>query len=105
MSQILVVADQASNRDVLATLLGYYGHSVFEASDGVEGLSVAAREQPDLIISDVLMPTMDGYEFVRQLRSEPRIACIPVIFHTATYLETESRDLAETCGVFVPLRL
>ena len=104
MSQILVVDDQASNRDVLATLLGYYGHSVFEASDGVEGLSVAAREQPDLIISDVLMPTMDGYEFVRRLRQDPKLAGRPVVFYTAYYLEREALALAEKCGVSYVLR-
>jgi class 3 adenylate cyclase len=73
MSVILVVDDQPANRDVLTTLLGYYGHRLFEAADGAEGLSIAARELPDLIISDVLMPTMDGYEFVRRLRADPSL--------------------------------
>jgi len=80
MSVILVVDDQASNRDVLTTLLGYCGHRMIEAADGAEGLVVAAREQPDLIISDVLMPTMDGYEFVRRLRDDPALASKPVCF-------------------------
>lgn len=99
MPVILVVDDQPSNREVLITLLGYYGHRVVEAGDGVEGLAVAEREQPDLVISDVLMPTMDGYEFVRRLREHPKLAAKPVVFYTAFYLEKEALALAEKCGV------
>ena len=54
---------------------------------------------PDLIIADVLMPTMDGYELVRQIRSDQQIALVPVIFFTAVYHESEARTLAESCGV------
>jgi len=74
MAVILVVDDQPSNRDVLTTLLGYYGHRVLEAADGAEELSADTREQPDLIITDVLMPTMDGYELVSRLRQDPNLA-------------------------------
>ena len=104
MSQILIIDDQPANRDLLATLLGYYGHSVLQAGDGAEGLSIACRETPDLIISDVLMPAMDGYEFVRRLRQEPALASKPVIFYTAHYLEDEAFALARKCGVSYVLR-
>lgn len=99
MSVILVVDDQATNRELLTTLLGYHGHTLVEAADGAEGLAVAIRERPSLIISDVLMPTMDGYEFVRRLREDPRLAATPVVFYTAHYLEGEARALAKRCGV------
>src|SRR6202011_2197947 len=55
--------------------------------------------RPNLVITDLLMPTMDGYEFVRQMREIPAVASTPVIFYTATYHEREARALAEHCGV------
>lgn len=81
------------------TLLGHHGHRVVEAADGVEGLKQALAEKPDLIITDILMPKMDGYEFVRQLRVNPTLASIPIIFYTAHYRESEAQTLARTCGV------
>src|SRR5205085_2079069 len=80
-------------------LLGYRGHQLLEAGDGAEGLKTARAEVPDLVIADILMPTMDGYEFVRRLRAEPTIAGTPVIFYTANYHEQETRALASACGV------
>src|SRR6185295_4893924 len=69
------------------------------AADGLEALALARRERPDLVIADILMPTMDGYELVRQLRADPAIAQIPVIFYTAYYHEQEAQALAQACGV------
>ena len=71
MATILIVDDRALNREYLVTLLGYKGHRLLEAADGVEALEVVRNESPDLVIADIPMPTMDGYEFVRQL--EPRL--------------------------------
>ncbi len=99
MAKILIIDDRPLNRQFLTTLLAYKQHELFEASDGAEGIRVAWEQRPDLIISDVLMPTMDGYEFVRRLREEPHIAKTPVIFSTAHYLSRESQALAEKCGV------
>ena len=99
MAKILIIDDQAVNRDFLITLLGYKGHRLLEAGDGAEGLAIARAEHPDLVICDVLMPTMDGYEFVRQLREDSAIAHITVIFYTAHYREREAQKLAEACGV------
>jgi signal transduction histidine kinase/CheY-like chemotaxis protein len=99
MSSILVVDDIAVNRDFLKTILGYADHCVIEASDGAEGLERTRAARPDLVIADILMPTMDGFEFVRRLRAEPAIANTPVIFYTAAYHEHEARKLAGECGV------
>jgi diguanylate cyclase (GGDEF)-like protein/PAS domain S-box-containing protein len=99
MAKILIIDDRAVNREFLVTLLSYKGHRLLEAGDGAEGLAVARAEHPDLVICDVLMPTMDGYEFVRQLREDPAIAHITVIFYTAHYREREAQKLAEACGV------
>jgi PAS domain S-box-containing protein len=99
MATILIVDDQSINRQLLVTLLGYARHSVLEASNGEDGLELARTRRPDLVIADVLMPTMDGYEFVRRLRAEPDIAHTPVIFFTGTFYDKEARQLAEACGV------
>jgi diguanylate cyclase (GGDEF)-like protein/PAS domain S-box-containing protein len=99
MRKILVVDDTASSREAVLSLLEDEGYEAIEAGDGAEGLRVAQKEQPQLVISDILMPSMDGYEFVRQLRSNPKLAQIPVIFYTANYHRREAKNLAEQCGV------
>jgi PAS domain S-box-containing protein len=99
MATILVVDDEPTNCEFLVTLLGYRGHRLLEAADGLEALALAQRERPDLVIADILMPTMDGYELVHQLRADPTIAQIPVIFYTAYYHEQEAQALAQACGV------
>jgi two-component system, cell cycle sensor histidine kinase and response regulator CckA len=99
MTTILIVDDVAANRAVLVALLEYHGYQLLEAAAGSEGLAVARAEHPDLVITDVLMPVMDGYEFVKQLRLDPATACIPVIFYTAHYGGREARALAQAGGV------
>ncbi|MCW5982048.1 MAG: response regulator [Bryobacteraceae bacterium] len=99
MATLLVVDDNASIRKLLAAVLGRAGHRVTEAGDGAEALERVRDDHPELVIADVLMPTMDGYELVRQIRDDPRIASIPVVFFTAVYHEQEARRLAESCGV------
>jgi len=96
---ILVVDDHAPSRQFLSTLLGYEKYRVLEASDGMAALAIARAERPDLILSDVLMPTMDGYEFVRQLRNDPLISRTKVVFCTAVYHVEQARALAAACGV------
>jgi signal transduction histidine kinase/CheY-like chemotaxis protein len=99
VSKVLVVDDRAVNREVLTSLLGYKGFEVVEASDGQEALQRAKDVRPQLIISDILMPTMDGFEFIRLLRADPAIAGTPVIFCTAHYLEREATAMAAQVGV------
>jgi CheY-like chemotaxis protein len=99
MRKILVVDDTASSREAVLTLLEDEGYQAIEAGDGADGLRVAEKEQPQLVISDILMPSMDGYDFVRHLRLNPKLAQIPVIFYTANYHRREARNLAEQCGV------
>ena len=99
MATIIVIDDHADNRGVLDALLTPFGHHVIEASDGAAGLALARTMSPDLIIADILMPTMDGYEFVRQLRADASIAAIPVVFYTAYFHNREARQLARECGV------
>ncbi|MEO8670449.1 MAG: EAL domain-containing protein [Tahibacter sp.] len=99
MAKILVVDDHSVNREFLSVLLTYAGHSVLESKDGAEALQVSRTMLPDLVISDIFMPTMDGVEFAQCLRLDPLIAHIPIIFYTATYRVSDIRGLAESCGV------
>jgi signal transduction histidine kinase len=104
MVTTLVIDDNATNREFLAMLLGYSGHRVIEAGDGAEGLIKLQAEKPDLVITDVLMPTMDGFEFARRARADPSTAHINIIFWTAAYREQEARNMAQRCGVSTILR-
>ncbi len=99
MATILIVDDVASNRRALGALLGDRGHRLLEAADGRAGLAAVRAERPDLVITDVLMPVVNGYELVRQLRLDPLTAAIPVLFYTAPYGEREARAHARANGV------
>ena len=96
---VLVVDDDEANRQIVSTLLDHHGYRVHEASDGREGLQVALTVRPRLVISDILMPSMDGYEFVRQLRAHPELEKTEVVFYTANYHEREAQKLAQACRV------
>ncbi|OON63679.1 diguanylate cyclase [Massilia sp. KIM] len=99
MSTILIVDDRPSNRAYLLALLGFGGHRLLEAEDGARALALSRAERPDLIITDILMPTMDGYEFVQQLRADPLLAPTRVIFFSAVYAQRETEAMAARCGV------
>ena len=71
MATILIVDDRSVNRKYLVTLLSTQRHRLLEAVDGRDGLATVHAEHPDLVITDVLMPVMDGYELVKQLRLDP----------------------------------
>ena len=91
MATILIVDDTPANRRFLVTLLRPEGHRLVEAANGREGLAAVRAERPDLVITDVLMPVMDGYELVKQLRLDPTTSGIPVVFYTAHYGGREAR--------------
>jgi len=96
---ILVVDDRAINREFLVMLLESAGYRAIEAINGAEALETVGCEKIDLIISDILMPVMDGIEFANRMRAEARIERIPIIFYTATYRSNEAQFLAQFCGV------
>jgi serine phosphatase RsbU (regulator of sigma subunit)/CheY-like chemotaxis protein len=99
MATVLVVDDDAPSREFMRTLLSYRGHEVEQASDGGSALAMAARRPPDAVITDVLMPGLDGYELARALRGEPATRYIPIVFSTAHYGRQEIQPLAYACGV------
>ena len=80
MAQILIVEGHTSIREYLRSVLERLGHQVTEARDGAEGLELARLTPPTIVFIDILMPTMDGYEFVSALRSQPGQSTLPVIF-------------------------
>jgi len=99
MSVILVLDDRPANRELLSVILVHAGHSVIEASGGDEALRLAQEHRPELVITDLVMPVMNGYEFVRALRADPALGSTRVMFCTASYDEAEMRELARSCGV------
>ncbi len=99
MATVLIVDDRHINREFVTSILEYLDHHAVQAQDGKQGLLLLEQHHPDLIITDILMPVMDGYEFVRELKKDERFNNIPIIFYTATYRREEANFLAEDLGV------
>ena len=83
MKTILVVEDEAPIREVLAEILRDEGYAVLVASDGAAALVVVAERRPDLVLTDAMMPRLDGLGLLRRMRADPRTAAIPVIVSSA----------------------
>ena len=96
--KVLVVDDIKQNRYLLQKLLEGYGYSVETASNGVEALEKVWGILPDMIITDVLMPGMDGFQLCRTLKNDEKLKDIPVLFYSATYVDKKSQDLAFKIG-------
>jgi len=99
MATILIVDANAADRNTYVALLGNLGYRTLEAANGMEALDAARAELPDLIITDIVMPNMDGFTLVRRLRADPLLTGVPVIFHTTNYDESEIHRLAHASGI------
>ncbi|MET0533056.1 MAG: response regulator [Steroidobacter sp.] len=97
--KILVAEDDAEARELLLLSLADGDYDLLEASDGIEALHLLRTEHPDLLITDIVMPRMDGYELVRKLRQDETMSATPVIFCSASYHEREVREMARSLGV------
>jgi CheY-like chemotaxis protein len=95
---ILIVDDIATNRKLLRVTLEAEGHTPLEAADGVEALQILAREKVDAVISDILMPNMDGFRLCHEIRKNERLHALPFIIHTSTYTSPDDVKLAQTVG-------
>src|SRR5438270_864216 len=99
VARILIADDHRANREALAALLETAGHEVLSAPEGSKALELARSHRPELVITDVLMPIMDGYELTRRLKLEPQTAGISVIFYTAYFGGQDAKELASALGV------
>jgi CheY-like chemotaxis protein len=83
MPKVLVVEDVTDIRFLLVETLADAGHQVLEAADGAQGLACARQHRPDVILLDVMMPVMDGFQMLAEVKADPDLAGIPVIMVTA----------------------
>jgi len=95
---ILVVEDIPNVLELLEVTLRFQGYEVIPARNGQEALDILKNETPALIITDILMPKLDGFALVQKLRSNPKTLTIPVIFLSATYVTPEDRAFAMSLG-------
>jgi two-component system, cell cycle response regulator DivK len=100
--RILVVEDQEDNRRILRDLLTNAGYQLLEASDGEQGIAAAQAHRPDLILMDIQMPILDGYEATRRIKANPEMSTIPIIVVTSYALSgDEDKARAAGCDAYI----
>jgi len=95
---ILVVEDIPNVLELLEVTLRFKGYPVVTALNGQEALEAVERERPALVITDILMPRLDGYAMAQNLRTNPRTRSIPIVFLSATYITPEDKAFAMSLG-------
>ena len=98
MAHILIVDDLEAERKLLQMLLERNGYRVTTAGDGVEALAAARHDRPDAIVSDVLMPNMDGFVLCHAWMQDAELRTVPFIFYTANLTSAEDEHVARTLG-------
>jgi two-component system, cell cycle response regulator DivK len=102
VKRILVIEDTEDNRQIIRDLLTSVGYELIEALDGAAGVAAAAREKPDLILMDIQLPVMDGYEATRRIKGDPATAAIPIIAVTSYALSgDEEKTRAAGCDGYI----
>jgi two-component system cell cycle response regulator DivK len=100
--RILVVEDQEDNMQILRDLLSSAGYEMIEAQDGEAAVRVAVSDRPDLILMDIQLPLLDGYEATRRIRADPAMRAIPIIVVTSYALSgDEAKARAAGCDGYV----
>ena len=100
--RVLIVEDQEDNRAILRDLLGNAGYDLIEATNGEQGIALAESKRPDLILMDVQLPIVDGYEATRRIRSNAALKSIPIIAVTSYALSgDEAKARAAGCDAYV----
>ena len=98
-----MVEDQEDNRQIVRDLLTITDYEVIEAENGEEALAAVAKQRPDLILMDIQLPVMDGYEATRRIKADPALRAIPIIAVTSYALSgDEEKARAAGCDDFVP---
>jgi len=101
--RILVVEDQEDNRRILRDLLTSADYEMTEAVDGEQALAAVAKQRPDLILMDIQLPVLDGYEATRRIKADPALKNVPIIAVTSYALSgDEAKARAAGCDDFVP---
>ena len=93
--RILVIEDTEDNRQIIRDLLTSFDYELVEAVDGAEGVAMAQAHQPDLILMDIQLPVMDGYEATRQIRAIPELAAVPIVAVTSYALSGDEAKARE----------
>ena len=102
MKRVLIIEDTEDNRRILRDLLTTAGFDLVEATDGAEGVELAGRVRPDLILMDIQLPVIDGYEATRRIKADPALSHIPIIAVTSYALSgDEDKALAAGCDAYV----
>ncbi len=100
--RVLYVEDNAENRLLVKRVLEAEGYSVLEAADGPSGLEVAAQTRPDLILLDINLPEIDGYDLARRFRDTPGLQQVPILAITANVMKGDrERTLAAGCDGYI----
>jgi two-component system cell cycle response regulator DivK len=100
--RILVVEDQEDNRRIIRDLLESVGHQLIEALDGEAGVRLAQSERPDLILMDIQLPVLDGYEATRRIKADPELRAIPIVVVTSYALSgDDAKAKAAGCDAYV----
>ncbi len=102
--KILVVEDREDSRILLMKQIRAYGYEVMAAANGVEALEQALAEPPDIIVSDIMMPKMDGYQLCQECKQNDKLKGIPFVFYTATYIKEEDEKLGMSLGAITFIR-
>jgi two-component system cell cycle response regulator DivK len=101
--RILVVEDQEDNRQIIRDLLAATDYELTEAENGEEALLAVAKQRPDLILMDIQLPILDGYEATRRIKADPALRSIPIIAVTSYALSGEEKKAREAgCDDYVP---
>lgn len=98
MAKILIVEDDKNSRYLLEKMLQADGHQIVSAENGEVALRVACQDTVDLVISDIMMPVMNGFRLCRDMKRDAALKHIPFVFYTATFLEKEDEELAMGLG-------
>ncbi len=98
MTKILIVDDNVQSLQVLQALMQDHAYRVFTAHDGAEALTKARKDPPDLVVSDVLMPVMDGFTLCHRWKNDEQLNRIPFIFYSGTYIDDRDREMATGLG-------
>jgi two-component system, cell cycle response regulator DivK len=102
MKRVLVVEDTEDNRQIIRDLLTSAGYEMIEATNGEQGVAMAAEHRPDLILMDIQLPVLDGYEATRRIKADPALRHIPVIAVTSYALSgDEERTREAGCDAYV----